>query len=526
MKSRFIRFFLCFSALFLCFSFFGNKTETGGEFRIDYYADYQAAAPGAAEAVSTDLKDGKTEHLVGAVNSFAWGPAMLLLLMGTGVWFSVRTGFFQFRKFRHMLKITLGAFTRGKCEEQKGSITPFQALTTAMAATVGTGNIAGVSSAIIIGGPGSVFWMWVSAVFGMMTKFAEVVLAVRYRERNKGEWVGGPMYYIKNGLGGGWKWLGALFSVFGALAAFGIGNTAQVSTITSAVINAADTFSEGGAGIYERAAISWAVGIVIAIITGLVIFGGVKRIGRVTEKLVPFMSVLYIAGTLVIILSNLKSFGPVFISIIESAFTPRAVIGGVSGFYFLRTVRLGVGRGIFSNEAGLGSAPIAYASTSDLNPVRQGLYGIFEVFADTLVICTLTAFAILMSGISIPWGDAGVGGAVVASNAFATIFGEKVSSLFTAFSILCFAAASVFSWALYGQRCFGYLTGERCLGIYKAVFILLVVVGATQDLALIWEAADALNGLMAVPNLIAILGLSGEVISLTKKYSEKSWACR
>ncbi|MEG1316687.1 MAG: amino acid carrier protein, partial [Oscillospiraceae bacterium] len=361
-----------------------------------------------------------------AVNDVVWGIPMMLLIVGTGLYFSIRLGFLQFRKFGYTMKNTIGKIFH-KTESEKGAVTPFQAMTTALAATVGTGNIAGVAGAIALGGPGAVFWMWVSALFGMATKFSEVVLAVKFRERNeKGDWVGGPMYYIKNGLGKNWKWLAVLFSIFGAIAAFGIGNMTQVNTIAGSVVTLVDQFTNGTATAPEMT-IRIIVGVVIALFTALVIIGGVKRIGSVTEKLVPLMSLIYIVGALMVVITNIGSIGEVMKSIFVGAFNPSAVLGGAVGIGIMQAMKRGVGRGVFSNEAGLGSAPIAHAATSETDPVKQGLFGIFEVFADTIVICTLTALTVLMSGTAITYGEEA--GAELTIAAFTGTFGGKAASV-------------------------------------------------------------------------------------------------
>lgn len=327
------------------------------------------------------------------------------------------------------------------------------------------------------------------------------------------------MYYIKNGLGRKWKWLAVIFSLLGALAAFGIGNMTQVNTIAETFVNAADTITATTiAGTQTEMIIRIVIGVVIAAIAAVVIIGGVTRIGKVTEKLVPFMSVFYIVGALIIVFANIEKIGSVFATIFQAAFAPRAMIGGVGGFLFLNTIKRGVSRGVFSNEAGLGSAPIAHASSSELNPVKQGLYGIFEVFMDTIVICTLTALVVLMSGIVVPWGNENMAGAQVTVSAYGSVFGAEFASIFVAVAILCFALSTMLSWALYGQRCFGFLTGNRGIKIYQIIFILVIVAGATMNLKLVWDIADTLNGLMAIPNLIALLGLSGVVIRLLKEY--------
>ncbi len=451
------------------------------------------------------------------VNSnIAWGVPMLILLVGTGVYLTIRTGAFQFAKFGHAMKNTIGKIGEKQVATDKGSITPFQAVTTALAATVGTGNIAGVAGAIAAGGPGAVFWMWVSALFGMATKYAEVVLAVRYRERNvKGDWVGGPMYYISNGLGKNWKLLAVIFCVFGGLASFGIGNIAQINTIAGSVFGAINTVSAGAAAASETV-IKTLIGIVIAFIVALVAIGGVRRIGQVTEKLVPFMSVLYIIGSLVIIFANIGNIGPALGSIFKGAFNPQAVVGGIVGVSIRTAMTKGVARGCFSNEAGLGSAPIAHAATSLKNPVKQGLYGIFEVFVDTIVICTLTALTILISGIAIPYG--GSAGAELTTAAFTTTFAGWLPSVFVAIAILLFATSTILSWSLYGARCAEYLFGPKSILPYQVLFVIVVVLGSTMELKLAWDISDTLNGLMALPNLIALIGLSGVVYKLTAEY--------
>ena len=457
---------------------------------------------------------------VTAVDDFAWGPIMLILLVGTGIYLSFRSGWMQFSKFGYTMKNTLGkALT--KHEAGQGEVTPFQAMTTALAGTVGTGNIAGVTGAIFVGGPGAVFWLWVSALVGMVTKYSEVLLSVRYRERNKeGDWVGGPMYSIKNGLGKNWIWLAYIFSFFGMVASFGIGNTTQVDSIATAINTAVTSFG-GETGNTFRIVI----GVIVAVITGVVIIGGIKRIGAVTEKLVPFMAVIYIVAALIVIFGNIGQIGVVFGAIFKGAFNPRAIAGGALGVGIMTTIQKGIARGVFSNEAGLGSAPIAHAATSLTDPVRQGLYGIFEVFMDSIVICTLTALSLLMGlsgqvGIDgIEWGVSHGSEMVVA--AFSGIFGGKISAIIIAIGLSLFALSTILSWSLYGARCceflFGKLSKPATL-VYKVLFCIVLVIGSTLGLDLVWLIGDALNGLMALPNLVALLLLSGTVIKLTKEY--------
>ena len=468
------------------------------------------------------------DEIVNYLNGIAWGPWMLILLVGTGVYLSAWVGFIQFAKFGYAMKNTLGKLFQ-KLTAGEGEVTPFQALSTALAATVGTGNIAGVTGAIAVGGPGAVFWMWLSALFGMVTKYAEVVLAVRYRERNsKGDWVGGPMYYIKNGLGQKWNWLAVLFSLLGALAAFGIGNMTQVNTIAGSINNAIDAFGGDTAStaftMFGQVipASSIVIGAIVAFIVALVLFGGVKRIGSVTERMVPIMAAIYILCALAVVFTNLGSVGKVFAMIFQGAFNAEAALGGAFGITIMTTIQKGVGRGVFSNEAGLGSAPIAHAATSETDPVKQGLYGIFEVFMDTIVICTLTALTVLCgveAGVGITWGQSA--GTELISAAFATVFGNKIASLIVAVGIGLFALSTILSWSLYGTRCFEFLFKGKGVGVFQTVFVFMVVVGATLKLDLVWNIADTLNGFMAIPNLIALLGLSGVVIKLTKEHFQK-----
>ena len=462
-------------------------------------------------------------EIVGKVDSFAWGPWLLILLVGTGIYLSIRQGFPQFRHFHHAMKNTLGKiFT--KSEAGAGEVTPFQAVTTALAATVGTGNIAGVTGAIAIGGPGAVFWMWISALFGMCTKYSEVLLAVKYRERNaQGDWVGGPMYYIKNGLGKNWKWLGIVFSILGALCCFGIGNLTQINSITTAINTCIDNFGGNtGAHTFSFAGnavpvSSLIIGIIVAIFAGLVLLGGLKRIGAVTEKLVPFMAVVYIIGALVVVIGNIGTLPKVLGMIFKGAFTPKGALGGAFGITVMTTIQKGVGRGVFSNEAGMGSAPMAHAATSETNPVKQGLYGIFEVFMDTIVICSLTSLCVLMGvGDSIAWGEAA--GAELTIAGFSSIWGPKIGSLIIAVGLSLFATSTILSWCLYGSRCAEFLFGSKIIRPYQVIFVLVIILGSVMSLSVVWDIADALNGFMAIPNLIALLGLSPVIIKATKEY--------
>ena len=381
-----------------------------------------------------------------AVNNFIWGVPAMVCIIGVGLYLSIRTGFLQIRKFPYAIRTTIGRMFRKK-DASDGAITPFQAVCTALAATVGTGNIAGVAGALAIGGPGAVFWMWVSALLGMCTKFSEVTLAVQFRETNAdGELVGGPMYYIKNGLPKCWHWLAYLFAAFGVLTVFGTGNATQVNTITTAINSALTNY-----GLLKPDQISTSnliIGIIITIMIAMILLGGIKRIGQVTEKLVPFMALLYIVLALGVILLNLNVVPSVFASIIEGAFHPSAITGGVVGSLFL-SMKKGVSRGIFSNEAGLGTGSIAHACADTRKPVKQGMFGIFEVFTDTILICTLTALVILCSQVSIPYGQAA--GAELTIQGFTATYGNWVS-IFTAVAMCCFAFSTILGWGLYPER--------------------------------------------------------------------------
>jgi len=465
---------------------------------------------------------------VDILNGIAWGPWMLLLLVGTGVYLSWKVGFIQFTKFGYAMKNTIGKVFK-KQAAGSGEVTPFQALTTALAATVGTGNIAGVTGAIAVGGPGAVFWMWISALFGMVTKYSEVVLAVQYRERNaKGDYVGGPMYYIRNGLGKKWNWLAVCFSVFACLAAFGIGNMTQVNTIATTFNATIDAFG-GNTGAMTVVLFgqivpvsSIAIGFFIAVIVAMVLFGGIKRIGSVTEKIVPVMAAIYIICSLIVVGVNIDAVGGIFAMIFKGAFSAEAALGGAFGITIMTTIQKGVGRGVFSNEAGLGSAPMAHAASSEKDPVKQGMYGIFEVFMDTIVICTLTALTLLCGvngGVEIVWGQSAGAELIIAS--FATVFGAKMGSLLVSLGIGLFALSTILSWALYGTRSCEFLFGHKSVPFYQTLFVLILIVGATLELDLVWNIADTLNGFMAIPNLVALLSLSGVVIKLTKDHFAK-----
>lgn len=454
----------------------------------------------------------KIEAINTVVNNFIWGVPAMICIIGVGLFLSIRTGFLQIRKFPYAMKVTFGRMFKKK-EASDGALTPFQAVCTALAATVGTGNVAGVAGAIAIGGPGAIFWMWISALLGMCTKFAEVTLAVHFRETNRdGELVGGPMYYIKNGLGKQWHWLAYLFSAFGVLTVFGTGNATQVNTITTAIDTALFNFNI----ISEDAAstLNLIIGIVLAALIALILLGGIKRIGQVTEKLVPFMAVMYVVLALGVVLINIRNLPAVFGSIFEGAFNPASVTGGVIGSMFM-SMKKGVSRGIFSNEAGLGTGSIAHACADTRKPVKQGFFGIFEVFVDTIIICTLTALVILCSGVPVGYGAAA--GAELTISGFTATYGGWVS-IFTAVAMCCFAFSTIIGWGLYGTRCIEFIFGSRVNKPFMLVYSLVAIVGATMNLGLLWSIAETFNGLMVIPNLIAVFLLSGVVVHMVKDY--------
>lgn len=452
------------------------------------------------------------ETINNAVNNFVWGVPAMICIIGVGLYLSLRTRFIQIRKFFYAMRTTIGRVFR-KREASDGALTPFQAVCTALAATVGTGNIAGVAGAIAIGGPGAVFWMWVSAFLGMCTKFSEVTLAVHFRERNEqGDLVGGPMYYIKNGLGKKWRWLAVLFSAFGVLTVFGTGNATQTNTITVAINSALLNYHVISKDTVPTS--NMLLGIFLAVLVGLVLLGGIKRIGSVTEKLVPFMALFYIVLAIGVVILNAERIPGVFSSILVGAFQPSAVTGGIVGNLFL-CMKKGVSRGIFSNEAGLGTGSIAHACADTRKPVKQGFFGIFEVFMDTIIICTLTALVILCSGVPVTYGtDAG---AELTIQGFTSTYGNWVS-VFTAVALCCFAFSTIIGWGLYGARCIEFLFSSKVIKPFMVIYSLVAILGATLDLGLLWNIAETFNGLMAIPNLIALFLLSGTVVRLVKEY--------
>ena len=456
----------------------------------------------------------KLVSINGTVNTIAWVYILLSCVFVGGLYISIRCGFLQFTRFGYAMRNTLGKMFK-KAEAGHGAVTPLQAVTTALAATVGTGNIVGTSQAIAMGGYGAVFWLWIAALLGMIIKYSEVTLSIRYRERDKrGDWVGGPMYYITNGMGPKWKWLAVLFCVFAAIASFGIGNMSQANSISGSIGDAISAFvsvTDAGMG-----TIKLVVGIVIAVLVALALFGGIKRIGRVAEKLVPFMAVLYIVFTLIVICANIGHVGDAFRKIFVAAFQPNAVLGAASGIALKQAVVWGLRRSAFSNEAGLGSAAIAHAAADTPSPVDQGLYGIFEVFMDTIVICSLTALTIIISEVPITFGVKP--GSALITSAFSTVFGGKFAALFVAISLMLFAFSTILGWSLYGTRCVQYLFGLTAARIYQILFIAVIVVGATTSLDFVWDFADTFNGLMAIPNFVALFALCPVVFKITKDY--------
>ena len=457
------------------------------------------------------------KFFTGTLNTVAWMYILLPCVLLGGVFFTVRNRGLQFAKFGYAMKNTIGKVFQ-KQSAQNGAVTPFQAVTTALAATVGTGNIIGTSQAIAMGGYGAIFWLWIAALLGMIIKYCEVVLSIKFRQKNeKGDWVGGPMYYITNGLGKNWKWLAIAFAALAALASFGIGNLSQANSISNSVNNAITAFVPAAAD--KKMLISIIVGVVIAVFCGVTLLGGIKRIGKIAELLVPFMSLFYILSTLIVIGVNIGGIGQAFRLIFVGAFTPQAVCGAACGIAVKEALTWGLKRSAFSNEAGLGSAGIAHAAADTDSPVKQGLYGIFEVFADTLVICTLTGLAITVSGIPIEFGKEISSELITA--AFATIFGDKIAALFVAVALFLFAFSTILGWSLYGTRCVEYLFGVKASKVYQLLFSAMVIVGTTTSLKVVWDLADTFNGLMAIPNFIALFALSGVVAKLTKEHFAK-----
>ena len=437
-------------------------------------------------------------NLVSTVNGIVWGPVMLVLILGVGAYLQLGLKGLPITKLGHGFKLMARS---GKGDDSLGELSAFQALMTAMSATVGTGNIAGVATAIALGGPGALFWMWCTALVGMATKFAEAVLAVKYREVDEnGNHVGGPMYYIKNGLGAKWKWLAVLFAVFGTVAGFGIGNTVQANSVADVIDK---TF-----GVPE-----WVTGVTLMALVAVVLIGGIRRLGRVASALVPIMAIGYLSAGLVVLMFNIEAIPEALSLIIESAFTGTAAQGGFAGAAVWAAIRFGVARGVFSNEAGLGSAPIAHAAAKTNDPVRQGFIAMMGTFLDTLVICTITGLVIVTSGL---W-TTGESGAALTSSAFTHSL-PTLGNYVVAVSLAVFAFTTLLGWSLYGERCAEFLFGVRVIVPFRVIWILAVPLGAMSDLNFIWLLADTLNALMALPNLIALALLSPVVFKLSRNY--------
>ncbi len=440
------------------------------------------------------------------VNGVVWGPIMLTLLIGTGLFLSIKTGFLQFGKFGYMMKNTiLSLFSKKQHQKDQSGVSPFQAVATAMAGTIGTGSIAGLATAIVSGGPGAVFWMWVSALLGMLTKYSEIVLSLHYREKNEeGQWVGGPMYYIKNGLN--LKWLAVLFSVFAMIACLGTGNATQSNSIAMAL--------ESTIGVAP-----WITGVVLTVVAALVILGGMRRIASVNEKLVPFMAVFYVVCAVAALVVNFNKIPAAFALIFKEAFNFKAAAGGVGGYGIMLAMHYGFSRGVFSNEAGLGSAPIAHAASSSKDPVQQGLWGMFEVFFTTIIICTLSALVILTTGI---WETGTVSGAALSIASFNKIFPSIGGGIITLATVF-FALSTILGWAYYGEVSMEYLShnSHKAVICYRVVYVAFVFLGTVGSLDLIWSISETMNGLMAIPNLIGIIGLSKVIKTATKNHFEK-----
>ncbi len=442
------------------------------------------------------------------LNGIVWGPPFMVLLIGTGLYLTVRLGFFQFAKFGLSWRQSFGRFFKKQKEEEGGAISSFQAVSSAMAATIGVGNIAGVSTALALGGPGAVFWMWISALVGMATKFGEASLGVKYRkiDPETGEISGGVMYYIENGLGPGWKWLAIVYALLAGVAALGIGNMVQANTMAASL---------GQFGVP-----AWLTGAVAVVLVGIVILGGIKRIGQTAEKLVPFMAIVYILGSLVIIFLNIGEVPGAFGLIFYHAFNPTAAAGGFAGSAVAATVRFGIARGIFSNEAGLGAASIVHAQAKN-SPTRQGMWGIWEVFIDTMVVCTMTALVVLVTGslwLEAP-GGGGLTGGVLASTAFTRGL-PGPGGVVVLLGLVLFSYTTMLTWSFYGEKSWEYIFGGKIVLPYRILFLAFLLVGAVGGLELIWDIADTLNGLMAAPNLIALLVLAGVLVKEKNSYME------
>lgn len=447
------------------------------------------------------------EKVNGEINSFVWGPVMLTLLVGTGLFLSIKTGFLQFSRFGYAMKNTIGSlFSKDQHEKTKSGVSPFQAVATAMAGTIGTGSIAGIATAIVSGGPGAVFWMWISALLGMITKYSEIVLSLHFREKNDADqWVGGPMYYIRKGVKIKWfgKTLAVLFSIFAMIACLGTGNATQSNSIADALNKTMNVPTV-------------ITGALLTIIVAAVILGGMKRIASFNEKLVPFMAVFFVVCSLSAVVINYKAVPSAFALIFSEAFNFKAAFGGVAGYGIMTAMRFGFARGVFSNEAGLGSAPIAHAASSAKSPVDQGLWGMFEVFFTTIIICTLSALTILTTGI---WEKGEISGAALSIASFNSII-PNIGGVIVTLATIFFALSTILGWAYYGEVSVEYLVNKnkKAVYVYRIVYVMMVFIGAVGSLDLIWSISETMNGLMAIPNLVGLITLSGVVKKLTKEY--------
>ena len=451
-------------------------------------------------------------EILEGIDNLLWGAPALVLILGVGIYLTVRTGFAQLTFFGRAFR---GFFAALFQKHKDDGVSSFQALCTALAATVGTGNLVGVAGAICLGGPGAVFWMWVCGLLGMITKYAEVTLAVRYRQKQGNGYVGGPMYIITQGLGKHWNWLACCYCAFGIVASFGVGNATQINAVITGIHGVLDNF-----GIPQSTMADAAMGLMLSVIVGFMLLGGAKRIGSTAEKLVPFVSAAYILLCVGVLIARRDAIGDAFYAIIRGAFAPKAVTGGMLGSAF-QALKVGCARGVFTNEAGMGTASIAHASANTEHPVQQGLMGIMEVFLDTILICTLTALAILVSGVSIPYGQ-DVGGELTAA-AFSSVYGSHIT-LFLTCALCCFAFATVLGWGLYGGRCAQYLFGSKAWNRFAIAQTLMVFLGSVMNTQTVWLFAETVNGLMAIPNLLALAALSPEVVRLTIDYKEKTGA--
>ncbi len=447
--------------------------------------------------------EGQILEVLTAVRDFIWGVPLIVLLVGTGIFLTVMLRGIKIRGLFSSLYIAL--IKRKEDEDQEGDISHFQALMTALAATVGTGNIVGVSLAIGVGGPGALFWMWITGIFGMATKYAEAVLAIKYREVDEfGTMSGGPMYYISKGLG--WKWLGTLFAIFASIAAFGIGNIVQSNSVADGV--------KASFGIPP-----WITGIILAAFTAMVVLGGIKSIAKVTQFLVPFMIIIYVTGASIILLMKISFIPEVFALIFKHAFTPTAAAGGFLGATVMHTMRMGVSKGVFSNESGLGSAPIAAAAAKTPNPVKQALVSMTQTFIDTLVVCTMTGLVLLLSGL---WKiGPELQGAELTVHAFDKFLPWGAGEFIVTVTLIFFAYSTILGWCYYGEKSIEYLFKEKAVKTYRVIFVIFVAVGAILKLETVWRVSDIMNGLMAFPNLVGLIGLSAVIVSETNKYFYK-----